>query len=53
MKKQIKLNVSIDEETAQKLEEKRKKLEMQVGIDISIASIARKAILFYLLEENK
>jgi len=53
MKKQIKLNLSIDEETADKLEKKRQKLQEQVGIEISTASVARKAIMFYLLEENK
>ena len=51
MKKQIKLNVAIDEELANKLEEKRQKYSNKIGIDISMSSIIRKAIYYFLIED--
>lgn len=51
MKKQIKLNVAIDEYLAKRLEEKRQNYSNKIGIDISMSSVIRKAIMYFLIED--
>ena len=51
MKKQIKLNVAIDEDLAKRLEEKRQNYSNKIGVDISMSSVIRKAIMYFLIED--
>lgn len=51
MKKQIKLNVAIDEDLAKRLKEKRQNYSNKIGVDISMSSVIRKAIMYFLIED--
>lgn len=53
MKKLRYLNIRITEEQHEELYKNAQELSNKIGYDITIASVVRKAIAFYLLEQQK